>query len=242
MGFSKKENKESKGRHHKHCTTEQTVTDTISKMKLGDEMSPLLTVQGSTSSKLPGLSQRCSLKRKEDRPTFAFPAHGHTFRCDACVTCVIPYKADDMERYAYCESCLTAAREIEKAMKEAPAESRQTVVKSLISGGVCEKMLSYKHDHVSKDKMTSSCMHLLESNHDQFNLALVNKEPKHLDIVLCYEQSTACVGVKRQPFEDSRKSTFTESHIEALLRDNKENVRIARPTHSGSLTHSGEEL
>lgn len=45
-------------------------------------------------------------------------------------------------------------------MKEAPADSRQTVVKSLLSGGVCEKMLSYKHDHVSKDKMTSSCMHL----------------------------------------------------------------------------------
>lgn len=28
------------------------------------------------------------LKRKEDLLTFAFPAHG----CDACVTCVIPYK------------------------------------------------------------------------------------------------------------------------------------------------------
>ncbi|XP_036944483.1 uncharacterized protein LOC119013738 isoform X3 [Acanthopagrus latus] len=152
------------------------------------------------------------------------------------------FNADDMERYAYCESCLTAAREIEKAMKEAPADSRQTVVKSLLSGGVCEKTLSYKHDHVSKDKMTSSCMHLFESNHDQFNLALVNREPKHLDMVLCYEKSTACVGVKRQSFEDSKKSTFTESDIEALLRENKENVRIARPTHSGSPVHSGGEL
>lgn len=46
-------------------------------------------------------------------------------------------------------------------MKEAPAESRQRVVEGLISGGVCEKLLSYKYAHVSKDKITSSCMHLL---------------------------------------------------------------------------------
>lgn len=45
-------------------------------------------------------------------------------------------------------------------MKEAPAESRQTVVENLISGGVCEKLLPYTHDQVSEDKMTSSCMHL----------------------------------------------------------------------------------
>lgn len=53
-----------------------------------------------------------------------------------------------------------APSEIEKAMKEAPDESRQTVVENLITGGVCEKLLSYKHDHDSKDK-TASCMHLL---------------------------------------------------------------------------------
>ena len=40
-----------------------------------------------------------------------------------------------------------------------------------------------------------------DSNYDQFHAALVDKEPKNLDIVLCYEQSTACVGVKRQSFE-----------------------------------------
>lgn len=40
-----------------------------------------------------------------------------------------------------------------------------------------------------------------ESHYDQFHAALVNKEPKHLDILLCYEQSTACVGVKRTSFE-----------------------------------------
>lgn len=44
-------------------------------------------------------------------------------------------------------------------MKEAPVENRQTVVESLISGAVCEKMLPSKL--VSKDKITSSCMRLL---------------------------------------------------------------------------------
>ena len=40
-----------------------------------------------------------------------------------------------------------------------------------------------------------------ESHYDHFHVALLTKEPKHLDIVLCYEQSPACVGVKRQYFE-----------------------------------------
>ncbi|KAE8283189.1 hypothetical protein D5F01_LYC18590 [Larimichthys crocea] len=151
-----------------------------------------------------------------------------------------PVQSDDTKRYIYCESCLTAAQEIEKAMKETPAESRERVVESLIRGGVCEKLLSNRH--VSQEKMASSCMHLLESHYDKFRVALANKEPKYLDIVLCYEQSRACVGVKRQSFEDSKKNTFTESDIEALLRDNKENVRIAQPIHSGSPVHPRDEL
>lgn len=40
--------------------------------------------------------------------------------------------------------------------------------------------------------------------------ALVNKEPKHLEIVLWYEQST-------------------ESDIDVLLLDNMENVHAAQP-------------
>ncbi|XP_078017607.1 uncharacterized protein LOC144458627 [Epinephelus lanceolatus] len=158
-----------------------------------------------------------------------------------CMCYLLPVQPEDIDRYAYCESCLTAAREIEKALKEAPAESRQTVLEKLIIGGVCEKLLSYKHSHVSKDKMTSSCMHLLETHHDQFHVALANKEPKHLDIVMCYEQSTACVGVKRQSFQDS-KMTFTGDVVEALLRDNKEHVRIAQPVPSGSPARSKDEL
>ncbi|GLD69103.1 uncharacterized protein AKAME5_002041800 [Lates japonicus] len=125
-------------------------------------------------------------------------------------------------------------------MKEAPAESRQTVVENLISGGVCQKLLSYKHDHITKDKLTSSCNHLLDSYYAQFHAALVNKEPKNLEIVLCYEQSPACIGVKRQSFEVS-KTSFTDNDIDALLQDNKENVRIAQPRRSVSNTHHREK-
>lgn len=46
-------------------------------------------------------------------------------------------------------------------MKDSPLKSRQTVVENLISGGVCKKLQSYKHGHVSKDNMASSCLHLL---------------------------------------------------------------------------------
>ncbi|CAK6964734.1 hypothetical protein PFLUV_G00176590 [Scomber scombrus] len=158
-----------------------------------------------------------------------------------CMFYLLPVQPEDIDRYAYCESCLTVAQEIEEALKETPAESRQAVIEHLISGGVCDKLLSYKHGQSSKDKMTSYCIHLLDSHYDNFHAALVNKEPKHFGVVLCYEQSTACVGVKRQSFEGS-KTTFTESDIDALLWKNKENVRIAKPIHSGSPVHSKDEL
>lgn len=111
-------------------------------------------------------------------------------------------------------------------MKDVPAERRERVVESLISGDVCEKLLTKQ---VPEDKMKSSCLDLLGqsikqqdwslfmsyysnnlhlyvdpgSHYDQFSSALLTKEPKRLDIVLCYEQSTACVGVKRLSFQVS---------------------------------------
>ncbi|XP_076739704.1 uncharacterized protein LOC143418513 [Maylandia zebra] len=156
------------------------------------------------------------------------------------VCLLLPVQPEEIDHYTYCETCLTVAQELEKSIKEAPVKSRNTVVKRLISGALCEKPLPHSH-HVSKDKLTSACRHLLESHRGQFYEALVNKEPKNLDIALCYEHSNSCVGVKRQTFEDS-KGAFTESDIDALLRDNKENVRIAQPIHSGSPVHTGDEL
>lgn len=111
-------------------------------------------------------------------------------------------------------------------MKEAPAESRQRVVERLISGDVCERPPFHSHGALSRDIMTSSCKHLLGKNirvwyktmlllyrlilsfnphsddrYEQFHAVLLNKEPERLDIALCYEQSTACVGVKHQSFQ-----------------------------------------
>lgn len=147
----------------------------------------------------------------------------------------------ETDRNAYCESCLTAADEIEKALKEAPAESRLTVLEGLLHGGVCQKLQSFQHARVSKDKLISSCMQLMDSNYEQFYEALATKEPNNLKIILCYEQSKTCVGVKRKSFEDSKK-TFSDSDIEALLQSNKVNVRIVQPIHSGSQDHLKDEL
>ncbi|KAM9843382.1 uncharacterized protein ACBR49_012598 isoform 2-T2 [Aulostomus maculatus] len=153
--------------------------------------------------------------------------------------CFLPVLTEDVDRHIYCESCLATAKEVEEALKDAPAGGRHTLVETLLSGDVCEKLPSGKH--FSKDKIASACLHLLESHHNQFHAALVAKNPKHLDIVLCYEQSRACVGVKRQSFEDS-KLPFTERDIDALLHDNKERLRISQPVHSGSSVHSKDEM
>ncbi|KAM6966104.1 uncharacterized protein LKV04_018602 [Tautogolabrus adspersus] len=154
---------------------------------------------------------------------------------------VLPVQPKDTDRNAYCESCLSAAQEIERAIKETPAERRQTAVEELLHGAVCKKLNSIQHAHVSKDKLVSSCMKLIDSNYDQFYEALLTKEPKNLSVVLCYEQSTACVGVKRKSFEDS-KTNFSDSDIEALLQANKDNVRVSQPIHSGSPVDSRDEL
>lgn len=61
------------------------------------------------------------------------------------------------------------------------------------------------------------CIPCTESHYDQFNTALMNKEPKHLDIVLCYEQSRACVGVKRTSFEVGHWHIMKHINIEIIL-------------------------
>ncbi|XP_078140697.1 uncharacterized protein LOC144539473 [Centroberyx gerrardi] len=158
-----------------------------------------------------------------------------------CTFQLLAAQPQGVDRYTYCESCLTTAQEIERVMKEAPAEGRQRAVESLISGDVCERRLFHKHGDLSKDKMASSCKHLLDDHYDQFHAALVNKEPEHLDIVLCYEQSTACVGVKRHSFENS-KTTFKDSDIDTLLRHNEASVRIAQPIRTSSPVPPKDEL
>ncbi|XP_014910960.1 uncharacterized protein LOC106961626 isoform X3 [Poecilia latipinna] len=131
--------------------------------------------------------------------------------------------------------------EIEKGIKEAPAGSRHTAIDKLLSWRLCEKLLTSNHEHVSKDAMKSACIHLLDSHRTQFRAALVKKETKNLDIVLCYELSHACIGVKRQTFQDS-KATLTDDEIAGMLRDNPENVRISQPIYEASPEQRRNEL
>lgn len=59
---------------------------------------------------------------------------------------------------------------IEKEMKDVPAERRQRIAESLISGDVCEKLLTSKQ--VPEDKMKSSCMDLLGKSEKNNNIRL----------------------------------------------------------------------
>lgn len=149
-----------------------------------------------------------------------------------CIGDYLPVQPHNTDRNSYCESCLTAAQELEKGINDAPAASRQAVIEKLLSRRLCEKL-----EDVSK----SACMHLLDSNRDKFRTYLLKEVPKNLDIMLCYEVSHACIGVKRQAFQDS-KPTFTDAEIAALLRDNKENVRVAHPTHEALPEQRRNEL
>ncbi|XP_078807738.1 uncharacterized protein LOC144994301 [Oryzias latipes] len=153
-----------------------------------------------------------------------------------CMFYFIPTQAQKKDHHMNCESCLKAAQVMEKVIKETPTESRQRVVEKLLGGQLCHHLLSYNQEHATKDKVLSACTELLDSHRDQFLAALAREEPKNLSIVMCYEQSHACVGVKQKSQEDS-KVDFAESDIEALLQTHKENVRIAQPitAHSDEL-------
>ncbi|KAF6732476.1 Centriolar coiled-coil protein of 110 kDa [Oryzias melastigma] len=78
-----------------------------------------------------------------------------------CMLYFIPTQAEKKDRHMYCESCLKAAQVIEKVLKETPSESRQRVAEKLLAGQLCNELLSYNQDHVSKDKMLSACRDLL---------------------------------------------------------------------------------
>ena len=57
----------------------------------------------------------------------------------------------------------------------------------------------------------------IEDHHEKFSEALLNKEPKGLEITLCYEQTSLCVGVKRHSFEVEYTHTHTHTHTLSTL-------------------------
>lgn len=57
-----------------------------------------------------------------------------------------------------------------------------------------------------------------ETHYDQFHAVLVNKDPKALEIALCYELSTACVGVKRSSTEVNRVCMVNICRVQILFR------------------------
>lgn len=134
------------------------------------------------------------------------------------------------DRSTHCESCLITAREIEKVLRDSPADARQPVLRRLLAGEVCERPVFHNHQVASRDTLTACCKQLLEGHHEEFSEALLHGNPKHMEITLCYEQSHTCVGVKRQSFQNP-KDTFKDD-LDALIQSNKGNMRISRPIRS----------
>lgn len=67
-------------------------------------------------------------------------------------------------------------------MKDVPAERRQRVAESLISGDVCEKLLTNKQ--VPQDKMKSSCMDLLGKSKKNDN---IGQYTHYKTLIICIE-------------------------------------------------------
>ncbi|KAJ8254200.1 hypothetical protein COCON_G00208120 [Conger conger] len=146
-----------------------------------------------------------------------------------------------VDHYAYCESCLATTKEMETIEKKLSLGSRPQLVERLVDDVLCESASFQRHAHLPVDKLRAACKHLLDVHGEEFRDALLRRESERLDILLCYEKSLACVGVKRHA--NKNKNSFTDNDIEALLQQNSADLRIARPVHSNiTETHLKDEL
>ncbi|KAJ8346073.1 hypothetical protein SKAU_G00302660 [Synaphobranchus kaupii] len=146
-----------------------------------------------------------------------------------------------VDRYAYCESCLATTQEMETIERKLSLGSRPQLVERMIDDVLCESASFQTHSHLPVDQLRAACKHLLDVHGEEFRDALLRRESERLDILLCYESSLACVGVKRHT--DQNKNSFTDNDMEALLQQNSANLRTARPVHTNiTKTHLKDEL
>lgn len=136
-----------------------------------------------------------------------------------------------VDRYAYCESCLATTQEMETIERKLSLGSRAQLVEKLVDDVLCESASFQRRAHLPADQLRTACKHLLDVYGEEFRDALLRRrESERLDILLCYESSLACVGVKRHA--DQNKNSFTDSDIEALMQHNSVDLRVARPVHT----------
>ncbi|KAG5832603.1 hypothetical protein ANANG_G00292860 [Anguilla anguilla] len=141
-----------------------------------------------------------------------------------------------VDRYAYCESCLATTQEMEAIERKLSLGSRPQLVEKLVDDVICENVSFQRRAHLPADQLRTACKHLLDVYGEEFRDALLRRrESERLDILLCYESSLACVGVKRhadQVGQQENKNSFTDSDIEALMQHNSVNLRVGRPVHT----------
>ncbi|KAJ8251511.1 hypothetical protein GJAV_G00222140 [Gymnothorax javanicus] len=143
-----------------------------------------------------------------------------------------------VDRYAYCESCLATSKEMETIEKKLSFGSRTQLVDKLVDDVLCESASFQRHSDIPVDQLRTACKHLLDVHGEEFRDALLRKKSTRKDILLCYESSFACVGVKRHT---NKESSFTDKDIEELLQKNNAELRIARPVHTNITTMTSKD-
>ncbi|KAG9340434.1 hypothetical protein JZ751_021547 [Albula glossodonta] len=129
---------------------------------------------------------------------------------------------------------------METSERKLSVMSRPQLVERLVDDILCETASFQKHSDLPDDKFTVACKHLLDVHGEDFRDALLRRESERLDVLLCYQSSLACVGVKRHA--NQNKASFKDSDIENLLEENRENIRITRPVHTNFTKMDKDEL
>lgn len=148
--------------------------------------------------------------------------------CGFFISLRVPSALSDPE--TDCQSCRLAAKAIETELQATPPRKRRAALdKLMLDNEVCNMLPPGKGS-----KLTSACVKLFDSHYEDFYLALLSQGPHLLDSLLCYQKSTACVGVNKEDEEEEQESfgdtesIFVDEHTQASHGDNEEEVHIAQ--------------
>ncbi|XP_066544972.1 uncharacterized protein LOC136712345 [Amia ocellicauda] len=143
-----------------------------------------------------------------------------------------------VDRNTYCESCLAAVKELKGFLREPSTQPSEARVRTRLAS-VC-KADTFNGYNLPTDNMVAACRHLLDTHDKEFLELLLSRRTGELDVLLCYELSLACVGVRRRQQENREKAEFTD--MDSFLQGQKEKVRFVNPVHSNSTVSAREEL
>ncbi|KAK6475957.1 hypothetical protein HHUSO_G23955 [Huso huso] len=135
-----------------------------------------------------------------------------------------------VDHNTYCECCLATVLELKKGLQVPSEEPR--MVKTLIEN-TC-RTAHFQSTSVPADIMKRVCEHLIEVHGEALNEVLQSRSKDDFEILLCYEHSLACTGVKRNNPQNNGKPPFKDQDIKILLEKNHKKVRFVNPVHSST--------